>query len=237
MNRGMSVVTRDLVKNYPMGTGEVSVLKGISLDIDAGELVALTGESGAGKSTLLHILGTVDRSSAGTVLIGEKNLESEPERVRANFRNRSIGFIFQFHHLLPEFTALENVLVPAWIQGSPEGSTGQRGRYLLERMGLGHRMNHRPAELSGGEQQRVAIARALLQEPALVLADEPTGNLDTHTSLEVFALLKELNREEGMTVILATHNLSLAGLSDRVIHMKDGVIREGEADSPPFHAG
>lgn len=233
----MSVVTRDLVKNYPMGTGEVSVLKGISFEIAAGELVALTGESGAGKSTLLHILGTVDRSSAGTVLIGEKNLESEPERVRANFRNRSIGFIFQFHHLLPEFTALENVLVPAWIQGSPEGSTGQRGRYLLERMGLAHRTNHRPAELSGGEQQRVAIARALLQEPALVLADEPTGNLDTHTSLEVFALLKELNREEGMTVILATHNLSLAGLSDRVIHMKDGVIGEGEAVSPPPHAG
>lgn len=233
----MSVVTRDLVKNYPMGTGEVSVLKGISFEIAAGELVALTGESGAGKSTLLHILGTVDRSSAGTVLIGEKNLESEPERVRANFRNRSIGFIFQFHHLLPEFTALENVLVPAWIQGSPEEPTGERGRYLLDRMGLAHRMNHRPAELSGGEQQRVAIARALLQEPALVLADEPTGNLDTHTSLEVFALLKELNREEGMTVILATHNLSLAKLSDRVIHMKDGVIGEGEVKSPPPHAG
>ena len=237
MNRGMSVVTRNLVKNYPMGTGEVSVLKGISLEIAAGELVALTGESGAGKSTLLHILGTVDRSSGGTVLIGEKNLEAEPERVRANFRNRSIGFIFQFHHLLPEFTALENVLVPAWIQGSPEGATGQRGRYLLERMGLAHRMNHRPAELSGGEQQRVAIARALLQEPALVLADEQSGNLDTHTSLEVFALLKELNREEGMTVILATHNLSLAGLSDRVIHMKDGVIGEGEGGVPPPHTG
>jgi len=233
----MSVVTRNLVKNYPMGTGEVSVLKGISLEIAAGELVALTGESGAGKSTLLHILGTVDRSSAGTVLIGEKNLETEPERVRANFRNRSIGFIFQFHHLLPEFTALENVLVPAWIEGSPEGATRQRGRYLLQRMGLAHRMNHRPAELSGGEQQRVAIARALLQEPALVLADEPTGNLDTHTSLEVFALLKELNREEGMTVILATHNLSLASLSDRVIHMKDGVIGEGESGALPPHAG
>ena len=233
----MYVVTRDLVKNYPMGTGEVSVLKGISFEIAAGELVALTGESGAGKSTLLHILGTVDRSSAGTVLIGEKNLESEPERVRANFRNRSIGFIFQFHHLLPEFTALENVLVPAWIQGSPEEPTGERGRYLLDRMGLAHRMNHRPAELSGGEQQRVAIARALLQEPALVLADEPTGNLDTHTSLEVFALLKELNREEGMTVILATHNLNLAGLADRVIHMKDGVIGEGEFEPPPPHAG
>uniref|UniRef100_A0A7C3QUW7 ABC transporter ATP-binding protein n=1 Tax=Leptospirillum ferriphilum TaxID=178606 RepID=A0A7C3QUW7_9BACT len=237
MNRGMSVVTRNLVKNYPMGTGEVSVLKGISLEIAAGELVALTGESGAGKSTLLHILGTVDRSSAGTVLIGEKDLETEPERVRANFRNRSIGFIFQFHHLLPEFTALENVLVPAWIEGSPEGATRQRGRYLLQRMGLAHRMNHRPAELSGGEQQRVAIARALLQEPALVLADEPTGNLDTHTSLEVFALLKELNREEGMTVILATHNLSLASLSDRVIHMKDGVIGEGESGALPPHAG
>jgi len=233
----MSVVTRNLVKNYPMGTGEVSVLKGISLEIAAGELVALTGESGAGKSTLLHILGTVDRSSAGTVLIGEKDLETEPERVRANFRNRSIGFIFQFHHLLPEFTALENVLVPAWIEGSPEGATRQRGRYLLQRMGLAHRMNHRPAELSGGEQQRVAIARALLQEPALVLADEPTGNLDTHTSLEVFALLKELNREEGMTVILATHNLSLASLSDRVIHMKDGVIGEGESGALPPHAG
>ena len=225
MSRGLSVVTRDLTKNYPMGTGEVAVLKGISLEIRPGELVALTGESGAGKSTLLHILGTVDRSSGGTVRIGDQNLEEESERVRASFRNRFIGFIFQFHHLLPEFTALENVLVPSWIQGGPENRLQERGKYLLERMGLGPRLLHRPSELSGGEQQRVAIARALLQEPGLILADEPTGNLDTHTSLEVFSLLKAMNKEEGMTVVLATHNPHLAGLADRIIHLKDGFLQ------------
>ena len=240
MTCGLSVVTRNLMKNYPMGSGEVSVLKGISLEIRPGELVALTGESGAGKSTLLHILGTVDRSSGGTVLVGDQNLEAQSERVRASFRNRSIGFIFQFHHLLPEFTALENVLVPSWIQGGPENRALERGKSLLERMGLGHRMLHRPSELSGGEQQRVAIARALLQEPGLVLADEPTGNLDTHTSLEVFSLLRELNKEEGMTVILATHNAHLAGLADRIIHLKDGLVGDngtGTADSVPAGQG
>ena len=226
MSRGLSVFTRDLIKNYPMGTGEVAVLKGISLEIRPGKLVALTGESGAGKSTLLHILGTVDRSSGGTVRIGDQNLEEQPERIRASFRNRFIGFIFQFHHLLPEFTALENVLVPSWIQGGPENRLLERGKYLLDRMGLGHRLQHRPSELSGGAQQRVAIARALLQEPGLVLADEPTGNLDTHTSLEVFSLLKEMNKEEGMTVVLATHNAHLAGLADRIIHLKDGLLGE-----------
>ena len=236
MIRGLSVVTRDLKKSYPMGTGEVAGLKGISLEIRPGELVALTGESGAGKSTLLHILGTVDRSSGGTVLVGNENLEDRPEHVRASFRNRSVGFVFQFHHLLPEFTALENVLVPSWIQGGPENRAQERARSLLERMGLGHRLMHRPSELSGGEQQRVAIARALLQEPGLVLADEPTGNLDTHTSLEVFSLLKELNREEGMTVVLATHNTHLADLADRVIHLKDGLVGPngtGTEDSVP----
>ncbi|MHB1285400.1 MAG: ABC transporter ATP-binding protein [Leptospirales bacterium] len=233
---GLSVQTENLVKNYRMGTGEVSVLKGISLSIAAGELVALTGASGAGKSTLLHILGTVDRSTSGVVMIGERRMEEESENARAAFRNRSIGFIFQFHHLLPEFSAFENVLMPAWIHQESSPSLEGRATALLERIGLGKRLQHRPSELSGGEQQRVAIARALLLHPGLVLADEPTGNLDTHTSLEVFHLLRELNREEGMTLILATHNESLARFSDRTIHMEDGRILdetpEGENKTP-----
>ncbi|MHB8543219.1 MAG: ABC transporter ATP-binding protein [Leptospirales bacterium] len=216
-----------MTKSYRMGTGEVDVLKGISLSIAPGELIALTGASGAGKSTLLHILGTVDRSTTGTVMIGEKSLEEESEQVRASFRNRSIGFIFQFHHLLPEFSALENVLMPSWIHQDNDSSHEARAIGLLERIGLGKRLQHRPSELSGGEQQRVAIARALLLHPGLVLADEPTGNLDTHTSHEVFNLLRELNREEGMTLVLATHNEALALLSDRVVHMEDGRIFEG----------
>lgn len=224
---GLSVRTENLTKNYRMGASEIPVLKGISLFIEAGELVALTGASGAGKSTLLHILGTVDRSTSGIVMVGERTLEEESENARADFRNRSIGFVFQFHHLLPEFSALENVLMPAWIHQESNASMDGRAISLLERMGLGKRLQHRPSELSGGEQQRVAIARALLLHPGLVLADEPTGNLDTHTSLGVFDLLRELNREEGMTLILATHNESLAQFSDRVIHMEDGRILNG----------
>lgn len=224
---GLSVHIENLTKSYRMGTGEVEVLKRIYLSIEPGELVALTGASGAGKSTLLHILGTVDRSTSGTVMIGERTLEKESEPVRAAFRNRSIGFIFQFHHLLPEFSALENVLMPSWIHLNSHSTHEARAIALLERIGLGKRLQHRPSELSGGEQQRVAIARALLLNPGLVLADEPTGNLDTHTSLEVFHLLRELNREEGMTLVLATHNEALALLSDRVIHMEDGQIFEG----------
>ncbi len=230
---GLSVRTENLTKNYRMGASELPVLKGISLLIEAGELVALTGASGAGKSTLLHILGTVDRSTSGVVMVGERTLEEESENARADFRNRSIGFVFQFHHLLPEFSALENVLMPAWIHQESNASMDGRAISLLERMGLGKRLQHRPSELSGGEQQRVAIARALLLHPGLVLADEPTGNLDTHTSLGVFDLLRELNREEGMTLILATHNESLAQFSDRVIHMEDGRILNGNPGEGP----
>lgn len=226
MMTGLSVRTDRLSKVYAMGATELPVLKGISLFIDPGSLVALTGASGAGKSTLLHIVGTIDRPTTGKVFLGDWDMSERTEAERTRIRNRSIGFVFQFHHLLPEFTALENVLMPVAIGKEDEGAFEQRARRLLERMNMGNRLNHKPAELSGGEQQRVAIARALIHRPGLLLADEPTGNLDSHTSGEVFHLLKELNREEGMTLIMATHNEALAQFADRIIHMEDGLVVE-----------
>lgn len=224
MMAGISVRTENLTKSYPMGATELPVLKGISLSIEPGSLVALTGVSGAGKSTLLHIIGTIDRPTSGKVLLGDWDMSERTEGEKALIRNRSIGFVFQFHHLLPEFSAIENVLMPIAIGGEDERAYEERARHLLERMNMGERLHHKPAELSGGEQQRVAIARALIRHPNLVLADEPTGNLDSHTSGDVFHLLKELNREEGMTLIMATHNEALAHFADRIIHMEDGLV-------------
>lgn len=198
----------------------------MDLSVQAGEIVSLVGSSGAGKSTLLHILGTLDAPDAGTVWLGDTELTSLRGRQLAAYRNSHIGFIFQFHHLLPEFTALENVCIPGWLGRRSKTEVRQRARQLLERMGLGNRMDNKPAALSGGEQQRVAVARALINRPAVVLADEPTGNLDSVNARELHRLFFELRREMNQTFLIVTHNEELAAQCDRTIHMKDGRIVE-----------
>jgi len=214
----------DLYKSFPMGGRELTVLKGINLDIARGEILAIVGASGAGKSTLLHIIGTLDRPTSGTVLFEEQDLFRLSDQEQAEFRNRRIGFVFQFHHLLPEFTALENAYLPALIQKRPAAQVRADATALLKDVGLGDRLDHKPGELSGGEQQRVAVARALMQRPDLVLSDEPTGNLDTHTGEALFALMRELNRARGTTFVIVTHNEKLSAQADRIIHMEDGRI-------------
>lgn len=207
-----------------MGGRDIKVLRGIRLDVARGQLISIVGASGAGKSTLLHIIGTLERPTSGTVLFEGQDLFRLSEPELANFRNRRIGFVFQFHHLLPEFTALENACMPALIQNRPRAEMDAEGAALLKEVGLGDRLHHKPGELSGGEQQRVAVARALMQRPDLVLADEPTGNLDTHTGEALFALLRELNRARGTTFVIVTHNEKLSAQADRIIHMEDGTI-------------
>jgi len=228
MSRGYRIRCENLSKSYTMGKKELPVLKEINIDLPAGVFVALTGASGAGKSTLLHLVGTIDRPTMGRVIHGDRDVSEMSEYDLASFRNRHIGFVFQFHHLLPEFTALENVLMPSWIAGKSlqdeAGVIESRARELLDRVGLSGRLSHKPSELSGGEQQRVAIARALVMNPSILLADEPTGNLDTHTSFEVFDLLRKVNHEQGITLIMATHNEALAERADRTIIMEDGRI-------------
>lgn len=214
----------DLYKSFSMGAYEVSVLKGINLEIRRGELIAIIGASGAGKSTLLHILGTLDKPSSGTVIFDGQDLFQMTEARQADFRNKRIGFVFQFHHLLPEFTALENACMPALIQRRDAASVESDAKALLDAVGLGHRLHHKPGELSGGEQQRVAIARALMQKPDLVLADEPTGNLDSHTGDALFRLMRDLNKAGGTTFVIVTHNDKLSAQADRIIHMQDGMI-------------
>ncbi|MGH7229253.1 MAG: ABC transporter ATP-binding protein [Nitrospiraceae bacterium] len=207
-----------------MGGRELTVLKGIHLDIARGEILAIVGASGAGKSTLLHIIGTLDRPTSGTVLFEEQDLFRLSDQEQSEFRNRRIGFVFQFHHLLPEFTALENAYLPALIQKRPAAQVRADATSLLKDVGLGDRLHHKPGELSGGEQQRVAVARALMQRPDLVLSDEPTGNLDTHTGEALFALMREMNRARGTTFVIVTHNEKLSAQADRIIHMEDGRI-------------
>ena len=214
----------DLYKSFPMGGRELTVLKGIHLDIARGEMLAIVGVSGAGKSTLLHIIGTLDRPTSGTVLFEGQDLFRLSDEEQAEFRNRRIGFVFQFHHLLPEFTALENTYLPALMQKRPMAEVQVEAAALLKDVGLGDRLHHKPGELSGGEQQRVAVARALMQRPDLVMADEPTGNLDTHTGEALFALMRELNRSRGTTFVIVTHNEKLSAQADRIIHMEDGRI-------------
>jgi len=214
----------DLHKTFTMGSRELTVLKGINLDIPRGQMVAVVGASGAGKSTMLHIMGMLDRPTKGTVYFDNQDLFQMSEAQQAEFRNRRIGFVFQFHHLLPEFTALENACMPALIQRRPIEEVEQEATVLLQEVGLGQRLHHKPGELSGGEQQRVAVARALLQKPDLVLADEPTGNLDTHTGESLFGLLRDLNRTRNTTFVIVTHNDKLSAQSDRIIHMQDGMI-------------
>ncbi|MBD0306205.1 MAG: ABC transporter ATP-binding protein [Nitrospiraceae bacterium] len=216
----------DLYKTFPMGGRELTVLNGINLDIARGVMLAIVGASGAGKSTLLHIIGTLDRPTSGTVMFDGHDLFQLSDQKQAEFRNRRIGFVFQFHHLLPEFTALENVCLPAYIQNRPARETREEAIALLKDVGLQHRLEHKPGELSGGEQQRVAVARALMQRPDVVLADEPTGNLDTHTGEALFGLMKTLNRDRGVTFVIVTHNEKLSAQADRIIQMEDGLILE-----------
>jgi len=217
--------TRALNKTFQSPAGELRVLKDVELSVNPGEMVALMGASGVGKSTLLHILGTLDRPTSGQVLFDGVEVSAMSDRELTAFRNSSVGFIFQFHHLLPEFTAIENVMMPALIAGRPQGEEARKlAIALLSELGLSPRVEHRPGELSGGEQQRVAVARALMLNPGTVLADEPTGNLDTSTGEDLFDLLVRINRERGTTFIIATHNEALAKRCHRVLQMKDGRI-------------
>ncbi|MDW7654365.1 MAG: ABC transporter ATP-binding protein [Nitrospiraceae bacterium] len=218
------ITVTNLSKSFPMGGQTLTVLKDINLQIQRGELIAVVGASGAGKSTLLHIIGTLDRPTTGTVHFYDQDMFKLSEGEQAEFRNRRIGFVFQFHHLLPEFTALENACMPALIQRRQKAAIEPEAIALLEEVGLGARLHHKPGELSGGEQQRVAVARALLQKPDLVLADEPTGNLDTHTGEALFAMMRALNRAHGTTFVIVTHNDKLSAQADRIIHMQDGRI-------------
>ena len=218
------IALRNVTKEYVDGPRVVRVLTELDLDIAAGERVAIVGESGVGKSTLLHILGTLDRPSSGEVWFDGEDLAAKSDRELAAFRNREIGFIFQFHHLLPDFTALENVMMPARIAGVRIETARQRATDLLKRVGLAERLAHKPGELSGGEQQRVAVARALSQEPRVLLADEPTGNLDPATGEGVQDLLIELNRERRTTLVVVTHNPVLADAMDRTLRLTGGTI-------------
>jgi lipoprotein-releasing system ATP-binding protein len=216
------IVASELVKGYRSPAGYLPVLRGLSLEVAQGEMLAIVGASGVGKSTLLHVLGTLDRPEGGRLAIaGEETLGLPEARLRA-FRNRTLGFVFQFHHLLPEFTALENVMLPALIARLPEAEARQRAETLLAELGLAERGAHRPGALSGGEQQRVAVARALVQSPRALLADEPTGNLDRDTGERLHALLRRLNRERGITLVLVTHNDSLAASCDRRLRLAEG---------------
>jgi len=207
----------------------LDVLRGIDLNVYAGQILAIVGPSGAGKSTLLHCMGTLDLPSAGRIRLGSEELTTMSNSRLAAVRNRDIGFVFQFHHLLPEFTALENVMIPGLIQGRPRREMEKRATALLEEVGLVHRATHRPGELSGGEQQRVAVARALALDPKLVLADEPTGNLDTATSDAIHDLFFQINREHGTTIIVVTHNPTFAERMPRVVRMKDGRVEADES--------
>lgn len=218
------VVARALHKTYELGHRSVEVLRGVDLEIARGSFVALRGASGAGKSTLLHLLGGLDTPTAGSIEFDGQHLDRLSARALAQFRNREVGFVFQAYHLLPDLDALENVCLPARLARMPVGATVERGRRLLARVGLGHRLDHRPAELSGGEQQRVAIARALINQPPLLLADEPTGNLDSHTGAEIIDLLCGLQAESGTTLVIATHDLKVANHAPRVLQLEDGQL-------------
>lgn len=215
----------NLCKSYGGGEQRVDVLKGISLSLGKGETVALLGASGAGKSTLMHIIGALDRPTSGSVLYAGENIFAKSESQLAIFRNTAIGFVFQFHHLLPEFTALENVMMPALINRVPRHEAALLAQSILEEVGLGHRVTHKPGELSGGEQQRVAVARALVMKPQLLLADEPTGNLDMGTSESIHQLFEDLHTRRGLSLLVVTHNERLAVRTMRQIRMLDGRIQ------------
>ena len=206
--------------------GKLAVLKGIELEIHKGEIVAIVGASGAGKSTLFHILGTLDHPDKGKVFIYDKDVFSQSPKNLAGFRNKSLGFVFQFHNLLPEFSALENIIIPGLIGNRDEHQVRKRGQELLEMLGLGDRMHHKPSELSGGEQQRTAVARAMINSPALILADEPSGNLDSKNALDLHTLFFQLRKDTGQTFVIVTHNEHLSEMADRRIELKDGIIKK-----------
>ncbi len=225
MNFNKIVLTDNLYKNYYLDSRPVEVLKGIDLEIYEGEIVTVMGPSGVGKSTLLHILGVLDRPTSGRVLIDEVDIFQYDDQQLAEYRNKTVGFVFQFHHLLPEFSALENVMLPGLIAGINKVTVRNRAIELLTEVGLEERLDHRPNELSGGEQQRVAVARALINSPKLLLADEPSGNLDRQSAEALHQLFWELNQKLNQTLIIVTHNLELAGQADRVIELFDGRVR------------
>jgi lipoprotein-releasing system ATP-binding protein len=216
------IAAHDVVKGYRTAAGYVPVLAGATLEVASREMVAIIGASGVGKSTLLHVLGSLDRPESGKVLVAGQDVFALDEDHLREFRNRTLGFVFQFHHLLPEFTALENVMMPMLIARRPMAEARKEARALLDEMGLGARADHRPGAMSGGEQQRVAVARALVQSPRALLGDEPSGNLDQETGERLHALLRRLNQEKGITVLVVTHNERLAAACDRVLRLEGG---------------
>jgi lipoprotein-releasing system ATP-binding protein len=212
-----------IIKNY----GSLPVLKGVDINIQKGEIVSIIGSSGAGKSTLLHILGTLDKAEQGTITLEDEKVNQLTGKKLAAFRNKHIGFVFQFHHLLPEFTALENVCIPGWIAGRKKKEVTEQAIELLATLGLSARLENKPNQLSGGEQQRVAVARALINSPSIIMADEPTGNLDSKNAKELHQLFIDLRKNFNQTFLIVTHNEELAQMSDRTLHMKDGLIVNG----------
>ncbi len=230
----------NLHKTYRRHAVEVRVLNNLNLEVKTGEFLSIVGVSGSGKSTLLHLLGTLDSPDSGSILLDGKRIDNLPARDRDELRNKTFGYIFQFYHLLPELTTLDNVLMPAYIGNSMMGWWKSRSKWraraeeLIKKVGLGHRMKHRPRELSGGEMQRAAVARALLTNPRVLLADEPTGNLDVDTGNEIVRLLRDLNREEGVTIVMVTHNLDIVAATDRVVRMVNGVVTADTKCQQPF---
>jgi len=224
MSNSVILQCQQLGMRYQQGDLDVKVLKGVDLTINAGERVAIMGASGSGKSTLLHLLGGLEKPTQGTVILDGENLNDVKASKLSKLRNQSLGFIYQFHHLLGEFTILENVAMPVLIAGESVKESRKRAKELLARVGLGHRVEHKPGELSGGERQRAAVARALINRPKCVLADEPTGNLDSKTAEQIYQLMLELNQELQVSFLVVTHDIELAQRMDRVLHMEDGLI-------------